>query len=118
MKKPLKPCAEPGCSKLTRDSHCAKHKPEHTTYNPEYETTNQRVEDKKFYNSKRWRKFRMYVANSKPMICAECQKAGRIRIGGQLDHIKPRKDYPELAFDEDNMQWLCREHHNAKRAEE
>jgi len=43
--------------------------------------------------------------------CVECGYSGE---GLQLDHIKPRSIYPELAKDENNIRTLCKECHLKK----
>lgn len=114
--KPLSPCNEPGCNVLTREGRCDEHKA--TGYDRQYEDTPERRADGAFYSSARWRKFRRMIATAQPMICEECKRRGRIAVGQELDHIVPRKVAPELTFDPDNVQWLCRAHHNEKRAKE
>lgn len=89
----------------------------------EYESQEGRAADRAFYSSKRWTKFRNYLLGiideatniPKYSMCQECLKLGRIKTAGvQIDHIKPRKERPDLAFDEDNCQGLCRECHGKK----
>lgn len=83
----------------------------------EYEKGEQRTEDRAFYSSKRWMRFRAYLLTKTEFsLCAECLKQGRVTPTNQIDHIKPRKEYPELAWDESNLQGLCREHHRSKTA--
>lgn len=85
----------------------------------EYEAQGQRADDRRFYSSTRWVKFREWFfvhseyaeANA---MCVECRKAGRVKPATQLDHIKPRKQYPELAYEPSNMQGLCGRCHNSK----
>jgi 5-methylcytosine-specific restriction endonuclease McrA len=36
----------------------------------------------------------------------------------EVDHIQPVRDRPDLAFDEDNLQTLCRRHHSRKTRQE
>lgn len=79
----------------------------------DYEAQAQRAEDRRFYGSNRWRDFRAWFLMRNP-LCVECKKEGRIVTANQLDHIKPRKTHPELAFEETNCQGLCRRHHGQK----
>ena len=46
--------------------------------------------------------------------CAICLMAGRAAPATQVDHIRPHKDDPELFWDEDNWQSLCRACHGKK----
>lgn len=57
-----------------------------------------------FYSSTEWKKFRFYVLSRKRKICTLCGSDEHL----QVDHIKPRSLFPELAFVESNMQLLCR----------
>jgi hypothetical protein len=60
-----------------------------------------------FLESYEWRKLRMEVLIRDGARCACC---GNSRIEGRVmhvDHIKPRKTYPELALDPGNLQVLC-----------
>ena len=60
-----------------------------------------------FLNSYAWRKLRMQVLEK---YGARCQCCGRTRADGiviHVDHIKPRRKYPELALDFNNLQVLC-----------
>ena len=107
--KPLTQCAHAGCMRLTKTRYC-EHCKGKATADQQYRQTEQRKADNAFYKGKRWRQFRQYMKGVKPMQCVDCGNPGN-----QLDHIKPRKTHPELAFEETNVRWLCRTHHNAAR---
>lgn len=67
-----------------------------------------------FLSSYAWRKLRMQVLEK---YGAQCQCCGRTRADGiiiHVDHIKPRRKYPELALDFDNLQVLCNECNHGK----
>jgi len=60
-----------------------------------------------FLVSFEWRKLRMMALKKHG---ATCQCCGASRLTGaviHVDHIKPRKLYPELALDIENLQVLC-----------
>lgn len=58
----------------------------------------------KFYSSKAWLDLRYRVLKHYGAKCMCCAAAtGQM----QVDHIKPRSRYPELALSFDNMQVLC-----------
>ena len=40
-------------------------------------------------------------------ICAACEKEGRFTPAGIVDHILPRRYFPELTYDKNNIQSLC-----------
>lgn len=47
-----------------------------------------------------------------PRICAECKRKGLVSYGDELDHIMPLHLGGSNA--EQNLEWLCREHHLEK----
>jgi 5-methylcytosine-specific restriction endonuclease McrA len=60
-----------------------------------------------FLSSYEWRRVRMEVLKR---YGARCQCCGATRDNGvqmNVDHIKPRKLFPELALDQSNLQVLC-----------
>jgi 5-methylcytosine-specific restriction endonuclease McrA len=62
-----------------------------------------------FYGSREWRELRYKVL---ALHGARCQCCGASRDEGrlmQVDHIKPRHRYPELALTLENLQVLCDE---------
>ena len=72
------------------------------------------VNSKEFLNSYAWRKLRMVVLVKYGAVCQCC---GRSRVDGvqiHVDHIKPRRKYPELALVESNLQVLCHECNHGK----
>ena len=79
----------------------------------QYARSDKRQESDRFYGGKAWRKFRAYIKAIKPMLCVDCGG-----MGNQLDHVVPRLERPEWAYDEDNVEWRCRTCHNVKRARE
>jgi len=80
-----------------------------------YEANESRAADRRFYSSTRWVAFRAYAMSlPENVLCRACKERGMIVPSNQLDHIKPRKEYPELAFCLENVQGLCRRCHGAK----
>ena len=65
---------------------------------------------KSFYQSWEWKKLRYQVLMYYGAKCMLCGSDHRIVV----DHIKPRKKYPELELDFDNMQVLCNECNRGK----
>lgn len=82
-------------------------------YRKDYETTSGRMEDKRFYCSKQWLKTRAIILANDP-ICRACEAEGIVTPAEHIDHIIPRKIRPDLAFDADNLQPLCRSCHGRK----
>jgi len=60
-----------------------------------------------FLLSKEWRDLRKLAAEKYGCVCCKCgtEQTARRRIN--FDHIKPRKFFPELALDIENLQPLC-----------
>lgn len=76
--------------------------------------------ERSFYWSSRWREFRKwFLGQAANALCGECLKIGRTTPAVDVHHIKPRLDYPELAFEASNCEGLCHACHSRKtRAED
>lgn len=79
-----------------------------------YATTPERLEDIKFYKSKRWRDKRAHILRLEP-LCRDCSKEGLVTPAQHVHHIIERKERPDLAFEDSNLEPTCIQHHNAKR---
>ena len=66
-------------------------------------------------NTQRWKKARRVHLLDEP-LCRACSLAGRARMADDVDHVVPLVERPDLAFDDRNLQSLCRPHHNRKTA--
>ena len=70
-------------------------------------------EEKKDYkngiHSARWRKKRLFILKRDKGLCQRCLHKFNIFNGEQLTvhHIKSRKEYPELMFEDNNLITLC-----------
>ncbi len=104
--RPKVPCRHPGCPELVDagDKYCEKHKPMH----PE----DVRSADKRGYNS-RWRKASGIYLKCHP-LCEECMRHGKTTKATVVDHIKPHRGDPQLFWDTDNWQALCKKCHDHK----
>ena len=74
-------------------------------------STEDRRADKRFYAGTRWRKVRATYLGKNP-LCAQCLHYGQTKLAEHVHHIKPRKTHPHLAYDESNLQGLCKACHN------
>jgi 5-methylcytosine-specific restriction endonuclease McrA len=64
----------------------------------------------KVIQDKRWPALRLAAKRRDGFKCVQCGACGRLEV----DHIKPVRTHPELAFVLDNLQTLCTPHHSAK----
>jgi 5-methylcytosine-specific restriction endonuclease McrA len=60
-----------------------------------------------FLESYEWRRVRMVVLKRDGARCACCGATPADGLRMNVDHIKPRRKYPELALDPANLQVLC-----------
>lgn len=63
-----------------------------------------------------WRQIRELVKSRARGLCEQCRKVGKYNIGTDCDHIKAKALGGTDALD--NLQWLCRQCHEAKTARE
>lgn len=81
----------------------------------EYNQGEQRRADIAFYASPRWRKAsKWFLSQPENRLCVECKAKGITKLSAQTDHIIPRKERPDLAWEVSNWQGLCRACHTAK----
>jgi 5-methylcytosine-specific restriction protein A len=69
--------------------------------------------DHSFYSSAAWKAVRIARLRMEP-LCRQCKAEGFIVAAAIADHIKERKDFPELELDLDNTRSLCISHHNRR----
>jgi len=67
-----------------------------------------------FLLSYEWRKIRMVVLKKYGARCQCCGASPATGAVMHVDHIKPRKLFPHLALDVDNLQVLCHECNHGK----
>lgn len=60
--------------------------------------------------------YQAFLRSNNP-LCVHCLELGLLKPGRVLDHIKPI-ERGGGKYDESNLQWLCDDHHNKKRATE
>lgn len=68
---------------------------------------------RKWYCSKRWVERRKYILSRDP-LCVDCQKAGFVTAGTDLDHITPHRGDKVLFWSLENLQVLCHSCHSKK----
>jgi 5-methylcytosine-specific restriction endonuclease McrA len=60
-----------------------------------------------FLFSAEWKALRLLAIEKYGLTCLCCGRDNSSRYPTNIDHIKPRKYFPELALDIDNLQPLC-----------
>lgn len=65
-----------------------------------------------FYLSPEWRKLRLVTLQRDGYRCVVCRRNVSGKGESRVDHIKPRRDHPELALVLSNLRTLCPEHDN------
>jgi len=73
---------------------------------------------KKLYNSPHWQSMRAAQLAKDPW-CSDCLQQQRVHtFATDVDHITPHNGNPQLFFDVNNLQSLCKPHHSSKTASE
>lgn len=69
------------------------------------------------YKTGRWQRLRQAQLTAEP-CCKYCDAAGRVTAATIVDHIVPHKGDEALFFDPDNLQSLCKSHHDSTKQRE
>lgn len=69
-----------------------------------------------FYDSAEWRDLRYRALKKHGAVCQCCKTRATPGNPIQVDHIKPRSRFPELEYDINNLQVLCKDCNLGKRA--
>ena len=104
--KALMPCGHPGCPRLVEvgKKYCEEHAPQHKG-----EDIRPGRKHGNLYNTTKWLHLRRQVLTAHPV----CQVCGT-EIADTVDHIKPHRGNPDLFFDPDNLQAMCKRCHDKK----
>jgi hypothetical protein len=65
------------------------------------------VNSRAFLKSIEWAKARWFALTEHGFKCCKCGRTASDNIKLNVDHIMPRRDYPHLALDLDNLRVLC-----------
>lgn len=104
-RKPKRPCAYPGCARLTEHRCCEEHeKQERDRYN-KYE----RSPDTNRKYGRAWKRIRDQYTRAHP-LCELCLKEGRLIPVDEVHHIIPVNKGG--THSRDNLMSLCRSCHN------
>jgi 5-methylcytosine-specific restriction endonuclease McrA len=72
------------------------------------------VESDAFLQTYEWRRVRMEALKKYGPVCQCCGASPKTGAVMNVDHIKPRKLFPQLALDVSNLQVLCHECNHGK----
>jgi len=67
-----------------------------------------------FYNTPKWRRTKAAYEKTVPHVCVVCGKQDLVGMDLTVDHILPRHDYPDLQYDLNNLQIMCRSCNSSK----
>lgn len=116
-RRPVKPCAHPGCRELVRTGYCDKHRPK---------DRNRRSAEAADWHT--WYTLPIWVNDLRPMqllnepFCRECSRRAarenlphlaRVRAT-DVDHIVPHRGIWSRFIDRTNLQSLCHSCHSRK----
>ena len=77
-----------------------------------------RADRARFYGSTVWRNLRKSILERDNYECQWCKAEGKLTIQYdsvlEVDHIKELEQYPELAYEPDNLRTLCKDCHNKR----
>ncbi len=102
-KKPMKPCAYPGCPNLCEGQYCELHAGQARSYDK-----GSRRPDKNRKYGRAWKRIRDRYARLHP-LCERCLKEGRITPMEEVHHILPVNRGG--GNEETNLMSLCRSCH-------
>ena len=91
-----------------------KHKPERLPRIRKPGRTIAECASDEFLNSYEWRRLRYEVLIERGRRCDCCGRTPLDGIQIHVDHIQPRKKFPQLALDKANLQVLCHECNHGK----
>ncbi len=111
-KLPLRPCNHPGCPELTARTYCPAHEKQRKQ-RKEMERGNSKERGYDYH----WQQVRKIYLAEHP-LCVKCLIEKRIVKATIVDHITPHKGDRNLMYDENNLQALCKHHHDQKTSRE
>lgn len=105
-RKPMRECRVTGCHNLTRDGYCDKHLRLKNERHRIYDATARDKKAAAFYKSDEWKQARKLALARCFGICQDCGGTAEM-----VHHIKPLREYPELATAQSNLKPLCNKCH-------
>lgn len=114
IRKPNKPCAEVGCSNLTRKTYCKNHEENEQETARNYNKYQRDPEVNSFYRSYAWQRVRAMALERDNYLCKRCVKQGRLVTANVVHHVVEVKTDWSLRLDIDNLESVCHACHNAE----
>jgi 5-methylcytosine-specific restriction enzyme A len=71
----------------------------------------------KLYKTRDWYRLRGAQLRDNP-CCKYCEMQGRVTLATVVDHIKAHKGNEVLFYDSNNLQSLCKQHHDSTKQRE
>lgn len=103
---PLRPCRHAGCPVLTREGWCDRHRPTHQR--------RESADWHDWYSLPIWRKRLRPTQLIREPFCRDCAREGVRTPAEIVDHITPHRGRWKLFTDPENLQSLCKHHHDQK----
>lgn len=69
------------------------------------------------HKSMRWKRKREQILRRDDYLCQDCKRYGKRVDATEVHHIKHVDEYPELAYQNDNLISLCAACHNKRHPE-
>lgn len=117
---PPRVCSAPGCYALAYGSpRCPAHpyeprpRPRWSARDRERDLARGSAAERGYDGA--WHRLRRAYLATHP-LCAECQRAGRVRAAEEVDHVIPIAERPDLRLVWSNLQSLCKPCHRRKTA--
>ena len=89
------------------------HKPSQSQERRQAESLRRKEAGDSWYGTTRWRKLRAAQLSRHP-VCADCEARELITAATEVDHVVPRRQRPDLAYDMNNLKSLCKPCHSHK----
>lgn len=116
--RPLRPCAQPGCSELVEKGYCEKHKKARLRDDRAYDRRRGTAASRGY--GYRWQKYRdLFLKQPENVFCVKCLEKDIYELATEVDHITPVSGPDDPGFyDPANHQPLCHACHSRKTASE
>ena len=115
-RKPMRPCAEISCGKLTENNYCKIHEKNvienHRKTTQIYNRYGRDPEVNSFYKSADWKRLRALAIERDNGLCQRCSAKGIIKKANVVHHIVEVKDDWNQRLSLSNLESLCHSCHN------